>query len=130
MFKTKKDMLFEAAAEGNRDEVRRLMEAGGFDANVKSSLWRGTPILAYAILNQDHDLAQHLIDRGADPGAESKSGVTPSSLIMQTFGMAQSADAWLREGATALTTSALAWFRAGADDSQHAVHSRSATPRM
>ncbi|KAF7963300.1 hypothetical protein AWV80_10935 [Cupriavidus sp. UYMU48A] len=64
MFKTTKDKLFEAAVEGDRAEILRLMERGAFDANVKSSLWRGTPILAYAILNQDHILAQHLIDKG------------------------------------------------------------------
>ncbi|CAN7783866.1 ankyrin repeat domain-containing protein [Cupriavidus necator] len=66
MFKSTKDKLFEAAIEGDRGEILRLMEEGGFDANVKSSLWRGTPILAYAILNQDHVLAQHLIDNGAN----------------------------------------------------------------
>ncbi len=231
MFKTMKDRLFEAAAEGNRDEVRRLMEEGGFDANVKSSLWRGTPILAYAILNQDHDLAQDLIEKGAnvravvdgmplllmardarsvhmlleagatvmarmekdypslakgatalhkaalndnpevlkelisfgaeidardaygntplhfaasrsivnskalvmagaDLHAESKSGVTPSALIMQTFGFARLADAWLRERAAAFTTSALARFRAGMDLSEQAAHSEPAAPRM
>uniref|UniRef100_UPI003F4981B7 ankyrin repeat domain-containing protein n=1 Tax=Cupriavidus taiwanensis TaxID=164546 RepID=UPI003F4981B7 len=231
MFKKEKDKLFEAAIEGDRDEILRIMEEGGFDVNVKSSLWRGTPILAYAILNQDHVLAQHLIDKGAnvravvdgmpllhmakdaksvhmlieggatvmarmekeypglskgatalhkaalndnhevlkalidfgaeidardayghtplhfaasrsilnskalvmagaDPDAESKSGVTPSALIMRTFGFAKSADAWLRERAAALTTSALARFRAGGDGVEHATHSKPSAPRM
>ncbi|UIF89383.1 ankyrin repeat domain-containing protein [Cupriavidus sp. UYPR2.512] len=231
MFKTTKDKLFEAAVEGDRAEILRLMERGAFDANVKSSLWRGTPILAYAILNQDHILAQHLIDKGAnvravvdgmpllhmakdaksvhmlieggamvmarmgkeypglskgatalhkaapndnhevlkalidfgaeidardayghtplhfaasrritnskalvmagaDPDAESKSGVTPSDLISQTFGFAKSADAWLRERAAALTSSALARFRSGSDALHQDVYSKPPAHRM
>lgn len=61
-----KERLFEAMRRGDREEAIQLMEAHNFGPNVRSALFGGTPILAYAILNGDHQFAQNLVDRGAD----------------------------------------------------------------
>lgn len=225
-----KEKLFEAMRRGDRDEAIQLMAVHNFGPNVRSALFGGTPILAYAILNGDHDFAKSLIDRGADvhavvdgmplihmardaksvellvgaganvnapmqkeyailskgatalhkaalndntevlnalieagakvdavdhrgftplhfaasrsltaskalvlagadPEADSKNGLTPTSLLQRTFGFAESALPWLRERAAALTSSAIERFRSGAS-SERVEQKQAPRPRF
>jgi uncharacterized protein len=72
--------LLIAARQGDVASVMALLEAGA-DINQPSAGDRTTPLLI-AIINGHFDLARQLLDRHADPTAESQNGVTPLYAIL------------------------------------------------
>ena len=64
--------LFEAVAEGTRDDTRRLLDAG---APLGQRRPDGATVLMWAVGDQEQ--VRLLLDRGADPAASAKDGVTP-----------------------------------------------------
>src|SRR5262249_37735189 len=64
-----------AARQGSVDSVRALLDAGA-DLNQRSNGDRITPIIV-ATMNGHFDLANLMLERGADPNLAEDNGVTP-----------------------------------------------------
>jgi len=73
IFKDREVALFEAAAKGNIEEVKRIEDAG-FDISVKNK--KGWNILLVACYNQQMPLVSYLISQGFDINASNYKGTT------------------------------------------------------
>lgn len=97
------EALMNAAGAGDLAEVRRLLAAGA-DANARDE--RGWPALAYAVYNAElkrghADVAQTLIDAGADVEAAIGYGVRPL-MLAAGYGEAEVVATLLNAGADVL----------------------------
>ena len=67
--------LLLAARDGQKDAVSALLDAGG-DVNQTSDTDHATPLIL-ALINGHYDLAQFLMEWGADPKLATSDGLTP-----------------------------------------------------
>jgi ankyrin repeat protein len=71
---TKNDTPLHVACYWNQIGIVKLLIENGADVNAANA-WNITPLL-YAVVCRYHDIAQELLDSGADPGAKANNGKT------------------------------------------------------
>lgn len=88
-------LLYEAAAAGDLDRVRRLLGSG---ADVDVAAADGTVPLDLAVIENREDLVDLLLEFGADPGKPDENGYTPFMIAVR-LGKHDIARAFLEKGA-------------------------------
>ena len=78
---TAKESIHRAAETGNIEAVKQHL-AAGTDVNVKGGFADGTP-LHYAAANGHKEIAELLIEKGADLNAKDEDGGTPLDVAIQ-----------------------------------------------
>jgi ankyrin repeat protein len=94
----KKSPLYAAAEKGDRAEVVRLLDAGAKADEACSSQCKGWTPLMIASAEGHRDVADALLERGADPNAQNASGRTALQFAVR-YDFYEIAESLLKSGA-------------------------------